>query len=1000
MAKRARIEDRVEARTREIGEGLFDRLKTRAPSIFHTRWWEDRLISWAAEDEAVKVQLLRLIDVLPALRDHTAIAEHLEEYYEQVREHLPLAARVGLDLSTSNSILSRALAYNTRTNAARMARRFVAGNQPTEVLQSARQLRRQGQSAGFQTVAGPTLSEADADRYQQSCLKLIESCSDAVEEWPANSILDNNHTGPIPRLHVSVRLSRLDARFSPVDFEGSRKRVLKRLKPILQAAGDHHAFVQFEAERQPHKTLAGEIIRELMSGKAFRSFCDVGLTVETSSLQCEAELKGILAWVKKRKAPLSVVLTHGRFQDSERRRVQSRAQKDDVCGTADEADTAFESQCRFLMKNAEWLHPILAARSIRGVAHALAWADEYDVPEAATEIQLMFGAEDRLAQLLTESGRRVRMLCPVGPDLITLSRLARHQLENRHDATYLQSTISESTSVETLLMKPGSQPDDESVDLEIESFVHEPRTDFSVAEHREAMTQALVDVKEEFGQTYPLVIDGKSSESRSTVSSRNPSATKEIVGHVAAASADQAADAVEGAKRTFTQWAASETSNRCEYVELIAAEIRERRFELAAWVCLEVGMTWEDADAEVATAIDYCMFYASQMRQLDVPQEYDLSGEENRYSYRPCGVAVVIGSWRSPLASLTGSLAAAIVTGNTVVLKPAEQASVIAAQLMSVVRNAGVPDGVVNFLPGIGEDICPELVGSPDVQLICFNGNYESGTEINRLAAETDHRQSSIRRVIAELGGNNAIIVDKDADLDDAVPDILSCAFGFAGQKAASCSRVIVLESIADELIERLADAAGSLQIGGADDPATQIGPVIDDDAAKAMNQLVKSADGDAEEEVVFSGKLGKAAKEGSYTSPAIITGIDPESNFAQEEVNGPLLSVIRVRNLDDAFAAANATRFALSGGVYSRSPSTLKRARVEFQVGNLSLNRKMTDSMVQRQPFGGYRMSGTGASTGGPDYLLHFLIPVNVSENTTRRGIEPKKKRRPRKKA
>jgi len=509
------------------------------------------------------------------------------------------------------------------------------------------------------------------------------------------------------------------------------------LGSILESHHDlsTNAFVQFEAERQPHKTLAGEIIRELMSGKAFRSFCDVGLTVETSSLQCEAELKGILAWVKKRKAPLSVVLTHGRFQDSERRRVQARAQADDVCRTGDEADTAFESQCRFLMKNAEWLHPILAARSIRGVAHALAWADEYDVPDAATEIQLMFGAEDRLAQLLTESGRRVRILCPVGPDLITLSRLARHQLENRHDATYLQSTISESTSVETLLMKPGSQPDDESVDQEIESFVHEPRTNFSVAEHREAMTQALVDAKDEFGQTYPLVIDGKSSESRSTVSSRNPSATKEIVGHVAAASADQAADAVEGAKRTFTQWAASETSNRCEYVELIAAEIRERRFELAAWVCLEVGMTWEDADAEVATAIDYCMFYASQMRELDVPQEYDLSGEENRYSYRPCGVAVVIGSWRSPLASLTGTLAAAIVTGNTVVLKPAEQASVIAARLMSVVRNAGVPDGVVNFLPGIGEDICPELVGSPDVQLICFNGNYESGTEINRLAA-------------------------------------------------------------------------------------------------------------------------------------------------------------------------------------------------------------------------------------------------------------------------
>ena len=999
MAKRARIEDRVEARTRDIGEGLFARLASRAPSIFHGRWWEDRLIGWACEDEAVKVQLLRMLDVLPALRDHQAIAEHLEEYYQDVREHLPWAVRVGLDLSTSNTILSRALAYNARTNAARMARRFVAGNGPAEVLQTARRLRRQGLAVGFSVATGRVLSEQDADDYQHSCIRLIEACSDAVEEWPASVILDDNHLGPIPRLHVTVSLSRLDARFDAVDFDGSRKRVLKRLRPLLQTAADHHAFVQFAAERESDKTLAGEILREILCGKEFRTFTDVGLTVEAASCTAEDEAKDILKWVKKRKTPVSLLLTCGRHHDVELRRSEAAARASSVLPTADAVDAAFEQHSRFLMKNAEWLHPVLAPRQLRGVSHALAWADEYKVPRSAVEIALPFGAQEDLAQLLAEARLRVRLDCPVGPGVPTLSRLARHQLENLSDDTYLRSPISESHSVETLLMKPGSQPVAEPVE-ESEPFSHEPRTDFSVAENCEAMSQALSDARDEFGQTYPLVIDGKSSESRSSVSSRNPSSLKEIVGHVAAATADQAADAVEGARRTFAQWASSETSNRCEYVELIAAEIRERRFELAAWICLEVGMTWDDADTEVAMAIDYCMFYASEMRRLDVPQEFDLSGEENRYSYRPCGVAVVIGSWRSPLAALTGTLAAAIVAGNTVVLKPAEQSSVIAAHLMNVIRNAGVPDGVVNFLPGISEDICPELVGSPDVQLVCFNGDYEAGAEINRLAAETDHRQDSIRRVLAELGGNNAIIVDKDADLDDAVPDILSSAFAFAGQQAASCCRVIVLEAIHDELVERLVDAAGSLKLGAAEDPATQIGPVIDEDARKEMEQLVKSADVDADEEIVFAGKPGKLAKEGAFASPVIVTGIDPESNFAQQEIHGPLLSIIRVRNLDDAFAAANATRFALSGGVYSRSPSTLKRARIEFQVGNLSLNRRITDRMVQRQPFGGYRMSGTGISSGGPDYLLNFLIPVNVSENITRRGIETKKKRRTKKKA
>jgi len=324
----------------------------------------------------------------------------------------------------------------------------------------------------------------------------------------------------------------------------------------------------------------------------------------------------------------------------------------------------------------------------------------------------------------------------------------------------------------------------------------------------------------------------------------------------------------------------------------------------------------------------------------------------------------------------------------------------VAGNLLNVLSKGGGSGGVVEFLAGISEDICPELVGSPDVQLVCFNGGYEAGTEINRLAAETDHRQHSIRRVLAELGGNNAIIVDKDADLDDAVPDILASAFSFAGQQAASCCRVIALDAIHDELVERLVDAAGSLKIGAAEDPATQIGPVIDEEARKELEQLVKSADVDADEEIVFAGKHGKLAKEGAFASPVIVTGIEPESNFAQQEIAGPLLSIIRVRNLDDALNAANATRFALSGGVYSRSPTTLKRARLEFQVGNLSLNRKITDRMVQRQPFGGYRMSGTGASSGGPDYLLHFLIPVNVSENITRRGIETKTKRRAKKKA
>ncbi len=350
----------------------------------------------------------------------------------------------------------------------------------------------------------------------------------------------------------------------------------------------------------------------------------------------------------------------------------------------------------------------------------------------------------------------------------------------------------------------------------------------------------------------------------------------------------------------------------------------------------------------------------------------------------------MITPWNFPLAILTGMTTAAIVAGNTVVMKPAEQSSVVAAKFMEIIRNAGVPDGVVNFLPGIGEDVGPELVGSPDVDLVCFTGSQEVGLEINRVASDTDQRQTSVRHVVAEMGGKNAIIIDDDADLDEAVLGVIHSAFGYAGQKCSACSRVIVLEAAYDAFVKRLIEATKSLNVGAADDPATTVGPVIDDDARKRVLKAAKAVDPDYGEELALAVDVKQLAKQGTFVGPHIITGVDPESKVAQNEFFGPLLAVMKVKNLDEAFNIANNTRFALTGGVYSRSPATLKRARSEFQVGNLYLNREITGAMVQRHPFGGFRMSGIGTKAGGPDYLLQFMVPVNVTENTMRRGFAP----------
>ena len=992
MAKRVRIEDRVESRTQEIGNELFDRLQHRSPSIFHGHWWEDRLMNWAMGDEAVKVQMFRFVDVLPMLRDHESIARHLDEYFHDVRQHLPWAARIGLEMSTSNSILSRALAYNARTNAERMARRFIAGENSGEVLRSVQKIRRNGFAFTLDLLGEAIISDTEADAYQQSYISLIEDMADQADQWSEIPAADRDHERALPRLNVSIKLSALDSQFSSVDPVGTRERVLRRLRPILRCAQEHHAYVHFDMEQYDYKDLTLDIFRHVMMEDEFRDYADTGIVVQAYLQDATQDLKDLLKWVKKRETPVTVRLVKGAYWDYETIRADYRNWPCPVFRRKWQSDDSFESQCRFLMKNHQWLRPALASHNLRSLAHGLAWADEYKVPQGAFEIQMLYGMGQEEAQLFAERGHRVRIYTPFGKLIPGMAYLVRRLLENTSNDSFLRQSFTDHVSHEILLMKPSDHAVEEPPieETTTEGFSNEPLVDFSREENREAMLQALADVRAEFGQTYPLVIDGKSSESRATLSSRNPSDNSEVIGHVASASSDQAADAIAAARRAFPQWATTEVQNRVEYLELIAAEMRERRFELAAWIVFEVGKTWGEADADVAEAIDFCMYYADEMRRLNEPLQCDFNGEENSYSYRPRGVAVVIAPWNFPLAILTGMTAAAMVTGNTVVMKPAEQSSVIAAQLMDMIRNAGVPDGVVNFLPGIGEDIGPELVGSPDVDMVCFTGSQSVGLEINRLAAETDDRQYNVRRVIAEMGGKNAIIIDDDADLDEAVTGVIQSAFGYAGQKCSACSRAVVLDAVYDQFVERLVEATKSLIVGAAEEPSTKIGPVIDEEARDRILETIAACDPEHDGEVALSVEAGEGAENGTFVGPHIIANVNPESKLAQDEIFGPVLAVIRARDMDQAFTIANDTRYALTGGMYSRSPENLKRARAEFQVGNLYLNREITGAMVQRQPFGGYRMSGMGSKAGGPDYLLQFLVPVNVTENTMRRGFAP----------
>jgi RHH-type proline utilization regulon transcriptional repressor/proline dehydrogenase/delta 1-pyrroline-5-carboxylate dehydrogenase len=402
----------------------------------------------------------------------------------------------------------------------------------------------------------------------------------------------------------------------------------------------------------------------------------------------------------------------------------------------------------------------------------------------------------------------------------------------------------------------------------------------------------------------------------------------------------------------------------------------------------ECGKPWREADGDVAESIDYCDFYGHEMLKLARPRRRDVAGEENCYFYEPRGVATVIAPWNFPLAILCGMTSAALVAGNTVVMKPAEQSAVVGAKLMEVFQEAGLPAGVLHFLPGVGEVVGPVLVQHPAVAVIAFTGSRNVGVLINREAAVMAPGQDHVKRVIAEMGGKNAVIVDEDADLDEAIHGVVASAFGYAGQKCSACSRVLVPDVLHDAFLARLVEATRSLKVAPAEDPGCAVGPVIDESAYRRILEAIKRGGGEAV--TAFAGDVDPLAGEGWYIGPRVFSDVAPRSYLAQEEIFGPVLAVLRYRGLDQALEIADGTGYALTGGIYSRSPANIERVKREFRVGNLYVNRRITGAIVDRQPFGGFKLSGIGSKAGGPDYLLQFVLPRTITENTLRRGFAP----------
>ena len=975
-----------EKAVQELARSLYHQAAEHKPSIFESQDWLGKMIEWSLNDESLRVALFRFVDVLPSLDSAAEIGRHLGEYFAKV-DH----AFGGLVFLAQALHAGWLFAPLVKQNVTRLARRFIADEEP-EILKSVLQgLRTEPAAFTLDVVGEATVSDKEALAMQRRYLDLLQTLTSMTKGWASVPQIDQSVEGNLPRVNLSVKISSLYPRFDPLDPD-TEKVVRERLRPLFREAARLQAALTVDMERSAFKDLTLAIFRDLLEESEFRSGPTAAVAIQAYLRDAQKDLTALIQWARERKRRIGVRLVKGAYWDSEIAWAKQKGWPIPVFLDKAETDANYERLTRLLLENHDIVDAAFGSHNIRSLAHAIVLAKGVGIPNHGYEIQMLYGMGEPVRKAVIQNGQRVRVYLPVGRLLPGMAYLIRRLMENTSNTSFLRQTYAEEKEIDKLILPPlpKKAPIPKSAgERKIRDadhpgpFRNEPLLDFSRQENRSRFARTLKETRQRFGRDYLLWVGGEETETKEWLKSINPAAPTETIGRVVVAGREEAERALASAVDFFPEWKNTSVKERAAVLFRAAELMRQRRMELAGWELFEVGKGWREADADVAEAIDYLEYYGREMMRLSAPRvTQPLPGESNIYLYEPRGIAAVIAPWNFPLAILTGMTAAALVAGNCAIVKPAEQSPVTGALLVEILREAGLPDAACQLLQGGGE-LGAYLVRHPAVHLIAFTGSREVGLEILRAAYDHPPEQEHVKRVVCEMGGKNAIIVDEDADLDEAVVHILESAFGYQGQKCSAASRIILTEEIHDHLLERLVEAVRSLKIGPPDDPRNFIGPVID---AAAYSRIIGYIDlGKREGKCV----LDREAPGGGYfIGPAIFGGIEPSHRLANEEIFGPVLSVIRAKDFDTALAIANRSSYALTGGIFSRSPAHIEKARKEFRVGNLYINRGITGAVVERQPFGGLKLSGIGSKAGGPDYLLQFLEPRTISENTLRHGF------------
>jgi len=982
------------------GKEFFGSISGEKPSLFNKGAWMGKVMDWSMRNEQFKIQMFRFVDVFPTLSNSRLLTEHIREYFgaeKDMPSFLSTGAKMaGMLGSLGGAVLNRAISANIQE----MARQFIVGENTKEAVANLEKLRREGFAAVVDVLGEATLSEEEAEEYLSTYLELLAALQKVQAGWKplqgkgGDPALDWGHA---PKVNIAVKPTALFCLANPQDFEGSVVAILQRMERIFVKTMELDGFLCIDMESYRHKEIILEVYRRLKL--KYRDYPHLGIVLQAYLKDNDRDLQELIDWAKREKVQISVRLVKGAYWDYETVKAKQNDWEVPVWTIKAESDAAFERQARMILENHTLCHFACASHNIRTISAVMEIARELNVPDERYEFQVLYGMAEPVRKGIQKVAGRVRLYAPYGDMVPGMGYLVRRLLENTANESFLRQSFAEDAQIERLLEDPAETagrerqaraakpPKSRPAIGNLPPFSNMTMVDFTRKDHRDAFPKAIAEVRTRLGKTYPLYIGGREVTTADTIPTVNPARPAEVLGRICQAGIPEVEQAIRAAKAAFPAWRDTLPEVRAEYLLKASAIAKRRIFELSAWQVLEIGKQWDQAYADVAEAIDFLEYYAREMIRYGKPQRLgNAPGELNHYFYEPKGLAAVIAPWNFPLAISMGMASAAIVCGNPVIFKPSAITGIIGHHLVEIFREAGLPEGVFNFTPGRGSVMGDYLVDHPDISLIAFTGSMEVGLRIVERAARVHPGQANVKKIIAEMGGKNAVIIDDDADLDEAVPHILYSAFGFQGQKCSACSRVIVLDAVYDRFIERLVSMARATKIGPSEDPAHYMGAVADDKAMQSILEYIEI--GRKEGQLLYMSPVPEG--EGYFVPMTIIGGIRPEHRLAQEEIFGPVLAVMRARDFDQAIEWANSTRFALTGGIFSRSPEHLAKARRELRVGNLYINRNNTGALVERQPFGGARMSGVGTKAGGPDYLLHFMDPRVITENTMRRGFAP----------